>query len=281
LILLVERATARAASVVLGRPKTTTGRYQEVIEQAARFALRSIDRGSVVPVLELPEPPTSNDEGLDLEVASLSESAVATLLNAAVEPEPHPVIAKALLELADGMRVGDRYEAVTLDAIGVDGRKRRTVRIDGDARVRLRAFVESSAIAPTRPDALTGVLVEADFEKRTARLRTPTEPGVQVDFTDELADEIQAALRQPATLRGEVVYDAHTHVARSVTLSVVERGEQLVFGVDPQEFWLERTFEELAREQGAGRPADTDALYDPDATDEERNALMAALAELD
>ncbi len=281
LILLVQQATARAASVVLGRPKTTTGRYQDVIERAARFALRSIETGSVVPVLELPEPPEPGDDAFDLEAATLSETAVTALIAAANEPDPHPLIARALFELADGMYLGDRYETVTLSAVDADGHTRRSVRLDGEARVRLRGLVEASAVPATRSDALTGVLVEADFERHTARLRTPTEPAVQVGFGDELADDIQAALRQPATLRGEVIYDPHTHVARSVNLSVVERGEQLVFGVDPGTFWLERSFEDLAREQGAGRPIDPDALFDSDATEEERESVMAAIAELE
>jgi hypothetical protein len=280
MILLVQQATARAASVVLGRPKLTTGRYEDVVEKAARFVLRSVEAGSVVSVLELPEPDLSRDGALDLEVASLSETAVAVLLDALDEVKPHQVVARALLDLADGMHLGDRYDAVVLDAVGASPRRHRTARLDGAARMRLRAFVESGSIGPTRADALTGVLVEADFEKHTARLRTPTEPGVQVEFTEDLSDDIQLALRQPATLRGEVVYDVNTHIARSVSLSVVERGEQLVLGVDPEAFWLARSFEELAQEQGSGHPIDPNDLYDEDATDEERDKLMAAIAEL-
>ncbi|MGO9789283.1 MAG: hypothetical protein ACLP8S_07110 [Solirubrobacteraceae bacterium] len=132
-----------------------------------------------------------------------------------------------------------------------------------------------------RPDALVGVLVEADFEKRTARLRTATEAGVQVSFDDDLADDIHAALRQQAKFRGEIVCDPHTSVARSVRLRRIERGEQLVLGLDTEEFWRERTFEELARLQGAGQPVDPELLHDAEATDEERDAFMAAIAELE
>ncbi|MGB0094408.1 MAG: hypothetical protein WBP81_17990, partial [Solirubrobacteraceae bacterium] len=75
--------------------------------------------------------------------------------------------------------------------------------------------------------------------------------------------------------------DPETSVAKSVRLHRIDRGEQLVLGLDAEEFWRERSFEELARLQGAGQPADPDALYDADATDEERDAFMAALSELD
>jgi hypothetical protein len=103
---------------------------------------------------------------------------------------------------------------------------------------------------------------------------------VTVEFPEDLDDDIHAALRQPATLRGEVTYDPRTHVARSVALDALERGEQLVMGVDPRDFWRVRSFEELAAEQGAGFPVDPDRLYDRDASEEEKDAFMAALAEL-
>jgi hypothetical protein len=83
LLLLVERAAARAASVVLGRPKVTTGRYQEVIEQSVHFRLRDIKKGSVVPVLELPDVSTTDEDSLDMEVATLGQAAVDLLLDAA------------------------------------------------------------------------------------------------------------------------------------------------------------------------------------------------------
>jgi hypothetical protein len=281
LLLLVEKAAAQAAAVVLNQPKTTTGRYRGVIEQAVHFRLRAVEPGSVVPVLELPAPAPSKDGALSMEVVTLGESAVAMLLDSAAEQPhpPHPAVAKALLEVADGMYVGDRYEAVTLQARG-DGRPVRTARIDRTVRSRLRAYVNSAPAAPTRSDALMGVLVEADFERRTARLRTATEPAVEVDFPEQLDDDIHAALRQPATLRGEVVYDPKTHSAKTVHLRQLDRGEQLVLGVDPTEFWSEPSFDELARRQGAGHPIDPDAIYDADATDDERDAFLAAISDL-
>ena len=279
LILGVERALSQAASVIVGRPKLTTGRREQVISRAVRLRLRGVEEGSVVPVLEIPDSPLPEESTLDLDVPSLGEAALERVVSAAdPESRPDPLVAKALLEVTDRLRIGERYDALTFDS-KANGHRRR-VRVDGGVRQRLRAYVESAPAAP-RPDALAGVLVEADFEKRTARLRTATEPGVQVSFDDDLADDIQAALRQQASFRGEVLYDPETSVAKSVRLHRIDRGEQLVLGLDAEEFWRERSFEELARLQGAGQPADPDALYDADATDEERDAFMAALSELD
>jgi hypothetical protein len=140
--------------------------------------------------------------------------------------------------------------------------------------------VDSLPDPPVRADAVVGVLVEADFEKRTARLRTATEPAVQVAFTSDLDDDIHAALRQPATLRGEVSFDPKTQTARAVALRSVDRGKQLILGIDGEEFWRELSFEDSAQQQGAGSPIDPDLLFDAEASDEERDAFMAALAEL-
>lgn len=280
LILLVERAAAQAAAVILGQPKTTTGRYKGAIEQAVHFRLRAVEDGSVVPVLELPEPSPEGHETLDIENVTLGESALARLLDAAESPDPpDPVVAKALLDVADGMYVGDRYEAIVFDS-AADGRPTRKVRVDSTVRSRLRAYVDSAPPAPTRTDTVMGVLVEADFEKRTARLRTPSEAGVEVDFPEELDDDIHSALRQPATLRGEVIYDPKLHSAKAIQLRQVDRGEQLALGIDSTMFWSELSLEELTREQNAGRPADPEALHDTEATEDERDAFMAELAEL-
>lgn len=280
LIVLVERATARAASVVLGQPKVTTGRYRDAIEQATRFRLRAVEAGSVVPVLELPEMPPPHGDTLDMEAATLGESAVSLLMDALRgDSEPHPVVAKGLLDLAVGMHVGDRYEYVGLDAM-IKGHARRHACVDGGVRARLRDYVVQGRGAASRPDVVAGTLVEADFEKRTARLHTATQPSVQVDFPEDLDDEVYAALRQPTTLRGEVAYDPTTHMARTVAVTAIDHGAQLPLAAETEEYWSERSFEDLARRQGTGQPLDPDSLYDPEATDAERDAFMAAIADL-
>jgi hypothetical protein len=124
-----------------------------------------------------------------------------------------------------------------------------------------------------------GVLVEADFEKKTARLRTLLEPAVQVEFDEALADEIQAALRQQATLRGEVAYDPQTHTAKSVRLRQMIRGEQL--DLLAETYWSEATLDDLVARHGLDPVPPIEALFDAGASDEERDAFMAALADIE
>jgi hypothetical protein len=92
LIMGVERALSRAASVKLGRPKMTTGRYEQVIAQSVRLRLRALEEGSIVPVFEIPEALPLDDGALEVEVASLGDAALGELL-AAADPQssPHPV----------------------------------------------------------------------------------------------------------------------------------------------------------------------------------------------
>ncbi len=281
LLLLIEKAAAQTAAVILHQPKTTTGRYRGVIEQAVHFRLHGIEEGSVVPVLELPEagpPELGAVRALDFEVATLGESAVKALLDAARKPS-EPLIAKAMLDVADGMLIGERYDAIVIE-VPSNGQRPRKVKIDAKVRRRLRKYVDAAPVPASRTDDLVGSLVEADFERQTARLRTPTEPAVEVTFSDEHSDDIQAALRQSSTVRGEVLYDPKTHTAKRIRLTEIVRGiEQLA--LDPGEFWSAISFDELAERQAAGRPVDPDDLYDDAATDEERDAVMAALAEFE
>jgi len=280
LILLVERAVMRAASAVVGRPKTAGGRPERVIAAAARFRLRGIESGSVVPILELPESPVSaGEQTLEVEAATLTEIALESLFAAAEGDEVDPVVAGALLDLTDKLQIGERYESLAFEFRSPRARAPRTVEIDRAGRARLRELVERQEVA-LREDTLVGTLVEADFEKRTARLRGPFQEAVSVSFPDELADDIHEALRQQATLLGKIAYDPETRVARSVRLQQITRGRQLTLGIDPDEFWTERSITELARAQGVVPATRPEELYDAGASEEERDAFMAALASL-
>lgn len=279
LILAVEIAVMRAASVVLGRPKTASGRGQAVIEKAARFSLLGVEEGSVVPVLQLPEPAAADDpDALNMDVVSLAEMAVKQVLDTAHDGDGHPVVMGALLELADRVRLGDRYDRVTFDLRTPDAKK-RVAHLDRRVTARLRKAIDEESVR-VRDDTLAGTLVEADFEKHTARLRGQLNEAVTVSFDEDLADEIQDALRRQATFQGKVVYDPKTLAARSVSLTGITPGRQLILGIDPDAFWQERSFAELALAQGGVGAEHVDDIYDGDATEEEREAFMAALADL-
>lgn len=282
LLVGAENAVMRAASVVVRRPRRGTGRSERVVEQASRFRLKAIKEGSVSVVLELPEPITTEPHDvLDIDAMSLSEMAVEQVIATVETGEGDPWVADALIDLARSVRLGERYDDVSFaledsSAVPVAPRK---VTLDTAAVGRLRENVERDK-ASLRDDSLYGVLVEADFEKNTARLRGPLRELVTVSFDESLADDIQEALRRQATFEGAVAYDPETNMAKSVRLTSVSRGVQLALDLDQAEFWTERTFAELARARAGALASTPDELFDAEATDEERDAFMAALAEL-
>ena len=128
-------------------------------------------------------------------------------------------VAEAFVRLVDDVGVGSRFRSLTLEEEGPAGRK--MVTLDRPARDRLFEIV--SAAPSARDDSLVGVLVEADFESNTARLRTTGGQRIAISFETELADRIQEGLRGQSEFRGEVSYDPKTPEARSVNLRSIVR----------------------------------------------------------
>jgi len=273
MLLGVERAVARAAGHVIGRQVKPTGRRGRTIEEATRFRLLGIERGSVVGVLELSDE-IAEAEALDLDMPSLGHLAVESALATAAGEETEQLdVAEAFVRLADDVGVGTRFQALVLEEDPPSART--SVQLDRPARDRLFAVV--SAAPSARDDSLIGVLVEADFESNTARLRTAGGQRIAVQFEREFADSIQDGLRHQAEFLGEVSYDPRTMEARSVNLRRIVRGEQLAMGFEVGDFWEPRAIGELAAERRINPVEDVDVLRDREASDEEVDRLLAAL----
>jgi hypothetical protein len=129
--------------------------------------------------------------------------------------------------------------------------------------------VAGQQLAKPRPDALVGMLVAADFEDHIARLRTADGQSVVVSFDEELTDDVHHALRSSAGFVSEVIYDLGTSRARLVRLRAVTPAEQ--------EFWGGVTIEQLRKMQGVEPIQDLDLIRDPELTDDEVKAFLAAL----
>lgn len=270
----LERAAARAALAVLGKA-STAGRRGRTIENAVRLRLHSLSQGSIVAELEIPEP-DFDELNLGLETRTLGEQAIdKTLDTARGEEGANPDVAEAFALLITELAIGERYESAWLERVEPLGTR---VVIDHERALRLKALAVGPAVEP-RPDRIGGTLVEADFEKRTARLRTPAGKPVVVQFGDDLADEIQTALRRPAELEGRLFFDPRTSLATSVELRQIRRADQLVFGALPDGFWLNPTVEQLRQERGVQPVSDLSLLRDATATDDEIDAFMRAIEE--
>lgn len=270
----VESAIARASGHVLGTRVKGTGRRRQVIADASRLRLVGYRDGSLIHILQVPEPPV-DDASLLLGGASLGELGVDFALDVLTERRKGVAdVAEAWLGLADSLAIGQRYEAIRLER--PNGGETLSTRLDAEVRERLRRSVAESKAAAVGPNALRGTLFEADFEKDTAHLRTPTGDVVSVSFDDELSNEIYGVLRSSAELRGVVTYDPESAQALAITVAEVSPGEQLDLGFDATDFWRTHTASELADQQGVGALRDLSTLY-VQTTDEETEAFFEAL----
>lgn len=273
LLLGVEAAVARATGDVLGRRVKSTGRWESAIAASVRFRLVSIEEGSVVSVLELPDGEMDPDS-FDFDGSTLGEMGLVAALKTATGDAADADVAAAFVKMVDQIGVGTRYDAVTFDAQVPEAPAEVT--LDVPARERLKN-VAAKTPPDLRPDTLVGVLVEADFEKFSARLRAPDGRSVAVNFDEDLADDIQEVLRSPAELVGEIGHDPETSRAVKVELRAITRAEQLAMHLEPGEFWEDVTIGDLRLQHGI-EPVNADVeLGDPELTAEEADAFVAAV----
>jgi len=228
LVLGVQAAIRRAAHVVLGRPRVATyGRYEAEVEVATRLRLVRVDRGSCM--FALPDVASEVDE-LDVDVGmhDLGYRALHVLLDV-LEEQPSRVdhrLARAVSQLADDVNVGGRTRRIRFETPGDEARAGRSAVIDETTRFRMQ---EAAHQPEHRQDMVQGRLVEADFERNQARLRQPGGEAATVTFDDELADSIQAALREPNLFVGEVTFNRKSgHAVHVVLRRIVAPNEQLM-----------------------------------------------------
>jgi hypothetical protein len=278
LLLGVERAVARAAGHALGRQVKSKGRRERAIAETTRLRLVRVDEGSVISHLMLPEERTTDDEQtLGIHGWDLGERALEDALAALQDEEPKQVdVAEAFVKLADDLGIGTKYDSLTFER--VDRATAAPIILNRTKRNRLHAAVVRAE--RSHAHVLVGVLVEADFERHTARLRTPSGDPVVIRFPSELADEIQEALREQAKFEGEVRYDPKTMQARDVELRRVVRSEQLVLGLDPGDYWTQAPVARLAEERSISPVEDVGALQDVEASPDEIEKLLSALEDM-
>ena len=271
----VESAIARVSGHVLFTRVKGTGRRRQVIADASRLRLVGYRDGSLIHILQVSEPPVDEASLILGGASSLGELGVDFALDVLTERRKGVAdVAEAWLGLADSLAIGQWYEAIRLER--PNGGETLSTRLDAEVRERLRRSVAESKAAAVGQNALRGTLFEADFEKDTAHLRTPTGDVVSVSFDDELSDEIYGVLRSSAELRGVVTYDPESAQALAITVAEVSPGEQLDLGFDATDFWRTHTASELADQQGVGALRDLSTLY-VQTTDEETEAFFEAL----
>lgn len=267
------RAVARAAELIAGRQPGRVGRRGTAVENATRFRFVNTFAGSVGVLLRGPDARFGPDAGLELDDPTLTELALLNAFETLSGAEREPHIARAWVELADDLDIGTRYSGLQFT---IEGRSfgARAETLDRSARTRLhRVALREPAMAAS---VISGTLVEADFERHTARLRTSSNRTVRLTFDDTHADDVQEALRRQAEFDGVVTYDEKARRITAVDLRAVRRTHQLGLDLGSAEFWRAPTIADLADEQGVG-PADLTAMRDETATVEELERFFEAL----
>jgi hypothetical protein len=274
LLIAVERTMAAAAVSVLGRQRGV-GRRLKAVEASTRLRLVGIEAGNSVDVLlRVPAKDEAEEGQLELGDQTLGELAAEQMITALKADDPDPQIARTIVELSADVGLGTRYDAVVF--IKRVNAHTRTATLDVPRRDRIRTWL-SSAAAREADETLVGTLVEADFENMSARLRDPYRRPIEVVFPEELADDIQVALREQAQFQAHVFYDPRTSTARRVELREVLRGQQLELETMTQRFLHGTDLETLMREQGVVPIEDPTSLRFTNATDEELNSFLAGL----
>lgn len=269
----VDRVVSRTAAQIAGRTPRRGGRLPQAIIGATKLRLTAIKEGSLVLEFAPPDVP-SDQEALDLDDVQLADSAISTVIDVLEGSETgFPEATAVLSQLAEDLDIGERYETLSLTQ---PGDVPREAVMDTSARSRLSVAVQRR----TRSDdggTLVGILYEADFEKNTARLRTPLGDSVTVRFDDSHATSIKEALREQAQLQGSVTYNEATAAIVSVELAKIASAAQLGLMPDMENFWMSQSLEELAESQGVNVIDRIEVLRDDTITEKEVEDFLAAL----
>jgi hypothetical protein len=274
LITGLESAVAAAAYAALGKPRrASTGRHRAAIEAASRLRFQGVESGSVAAVLRLPHLAEVTTETLDVEVDDLAGAAFDRIIAAFAQPDDQvdPGIARALADLGQELGIGERHEELVLTS----RRVAKAGRLNAAARERMRRLAD--APLGHQPDVVVGTLREADFDRHTARLHAATGETVTVEFSAELDDQIQEALRAQAAFEGIITFDPNTATIKRVDLRRISTPEPLPF--DASTFWMTSSVEDLAQAQGV-QPATFEAPF-AEWNEQEVADIAAALADLD
>ena len=269
----IDRVIGRTAAQLTGRASGATGPLPQTIVRATKLRVTAISEGSLVLELSLPDVPS--DEGaLDLDDVQLGRSAIHTAIDVLAGSQiGFPDTTAALSQLAEDLDIGGRHEAL---AFVLPADETHEAVLDETARNRLRVATRRSIRSDDQGELL-GILYEADFEKHTARLRTPYGAGVSVRFDEDHALEIKEALRERSRLQGTITYNSATSDIVSVHLTEIARVEQLVLAPDLEDFWAQKSLDQLAEAQGVGAVDSVEMLRVATISEEEAEAFIAAL----
>jgi hypothetical protein len=278
LLIAFERVVARAAEARTRRV-ATVGRRGAPVETSTHMIFRGIEPGSLVAVLEIPDLPTGEKTlREERHLGGFAAADVQDLIHDPASASADRRVVAAANQLGDELGIGARYDSLSISVQHEGEGQARMETFNGKVRRALRERALREAETATREDQLFGVLVEADFEERTAHVRTADNLRVPIDFGPLDPDEVYYWLRRPGVMHADISYTPSGVVARGQLLAINEPHQLDIFTDAIAAVWnTNATIDQLIEEQGIDPIEDVTELQAIDASDEEIAAFLDAM----
>lgn len=251
----IQQAVEGVGRLLLGQADSRRpGPKPRDIETECMLEVVAINRGSFELVLDVPQTEQGKLDGMHLgrEATETFVGGLAVLRDGG-EALPLGYDIKVVHAVRDiGHVLNGRVETIAFET----GRTRtgQTLKCIYD-----RAFMErmSSRIHEpvTNERVVQGRLLMANFKgtSRRCRLHPPVGPAVDCTFGEELMDTVQEFLRRNVRVTGEAQIDADTNRIKQLAITDIEpatEGEEGFEEITAEDFWQEKSIEQLAEEQG-------------------------------
>ncbi len=273
---LIQDGLERAARLIAQDRGIAPGPLPERVRDATELLLVGIRPGSATLELELPPPPEdASEEGrlIAIPIQDLGFRAMERFVGGLHElgsRDDAPIPTgwdNSVLEVAEGLATfaTERGFDVTLDA-RPPHLANRTARISPAVTHRFR--VRHAPIR--RPRATRGKLIAVDLGRGQVDVEEVPGKRVQCEFPIDdptLLGGVKRLLGQPVEAFGEEEFDAALNKAGKLQIRSLQAVPERVPLHD--DFWLNPSAEELARQQGVGPIASIEDLAAPDIFDEE------------
>jgi hypothetical protein len=256
----VQLAVERVGRVLRGQDDSQRpGPKPRDIRAECMLEVVALNKGSFEVVLDVPRPGQQKLEGMQLgeEAAGALVAGLRALGNGGTAL-PVGFDAGVLYSVRDiGHVLRDGIESIEFEA----GKRKATQRLRYSYDRSFKERMVRSICEPiTNERVVEGRLLMADFKlsARRCRIHPPSGRYVGCTFAADMMDTVQEFLRRNVRVTGEAQIDTETNQIKSLAISDIEpvaEGEEGFEGITAEDFWQEKSIDQLAEEQGV-RPVE-------------------------
>jgi hypothetical protein len=274
-----QTAVNRQAEVLRGRRGLRPGPTATLVKDECTLELFSIGRGSAVISFAGPETKPQAQGALDLELATLGESAVREVVKSLRSVKTKKSVSmdigvkRTFQDL--GKLLDNGVRKIEWSVPGQAGKgSRMTATFDETARQRIEESPTDDVVKHVEID---GRLEMADFKLGDLRciIHTPDGQRVTCSFGTEIEDDVYKALRHVARVTGTATINARTKRTEQIALQSVKALDPFLEQVD--DFFSGLNLEQLTKAQGVDPTFDLRRLTDAWPQDEDVETFLAAV----